>query len=446
MLTLLFGLAVAGVHADHREHPPVMESRTLLPRPPTGDGRPDVIVYGYLSYWAGSPEELPYDRLTHVAVFGPDMTADGGLSGTSHWTSVADEVVGLGAPYGVRVHLTLGCFDADIMRSVFPDSARRERLVDTLGDLLEAHGGHGVSVDCEGMPASLREDFVVFLGELRARVGEVAVALPSVDWSDAYDYAGIARNADQLFIMGYGYHWSGGNPGPVAPLYGGGIWSTWSLSWSVEDYLDKGVPPEQIVLGLPLYGIDWPSTSTSVPGSATARGSSVVLSSAVVQAESTGRNYDSATETPYTFPSSSRQLWYDDTESIQAKTRYAVAMGLGGIGFWALAYEGDNPEFWTMIAEETDLPDPVVPDTGRVDTATPDSGPAEADGGGGSGEGDAGDGASSSSDEEVTEPLGSRFPGKVLGCHSGRGMELGSGALVGLVIGALRRRQKKAAR
>ncbi len=243
MLTLLFGLAVAGVHADHREHPPVMESRTLLPRPPTGDGRPDVIVYGYLSYWAGSPEELPYDRLTHVAVFGPDMTADGGLSGTSHWTSVADEVVGLGAPYGVRVHLTLGCFDADIMRSVFPDSARRERLVDTLSDLLEAHGGHGVSVDCEGMPASLREDFVVFLGELRARVGEVAVALPSVDWSDAYDYAGIARNADQLFIMGYGYHWSGGNPGPVAPLYGGGIWSTWSLSWSVEDYLDKGVPP-----------------------------------------------------------------------------------------------------------------------------------------------------------------------------------------------------------
>ena len=42
---------------------------------------------------------------------------------------------------------------------------------------------------------------------------EVVVDMPAVDWSDAYDESTLATLSDGLFIMGYDYHYSGGDPG-----------------------------------------------------------------------------------------------------------------------------------------------------------------------------------------------------------------------------------------
>jgi spore germination protein YaaH len=452
--------APAGVHAAHRAAPPLGASsapRASRPAaPPTEDGAPDVIVYGYHAYWSGTVDELPYARLTHVAIFAVDLNSDGTVSDTRRWTDVASRAVSLAAPHGTHVHLTLTCFDSDVMRAVLPSASRRATLVDQLGDLVEAHGGHGVAVDCEGMPSSLRGDFVTFLSELKARVPELSVALPAVDWSSAYDYGNIARHADQLFIMGYGYHWTGGDPGPNAPLFGGGVWATWSLAWSVEDYRSKGVPDHQIVLGLPLYGQSWPTTSTAVPGSATGGGSSVVMSSAVEQAARTGRSYDSLTETAYTFPSSRSQLWYDDTPAVEAKVRWAVGEGLGGVGFWALNYEGDDPAFWEMMARETTLPDPSTPDTGAGGSGD-GGGPGGAGEAGGPGEG-AGDGdgggseggpAADDTGDGALEAIGKRVGGS-LGCAAtgrGRGALLPLAlALAGAALRGPRLRSRRSAR
>lgn len=427
-----------GAHAAQRAAPPLGASTAprapRAPRPPTEESGPDVIVYGYHAYWSGTVEDIPYARLSHVAIFAVDLNSDGTVSDTRRWTDVAARAVALAAPTGTRVHLTLTCFDSEVMRAVLPSASRRATLVDQLGDLVEGYGGHGVSVDCEGMPSSLRADFVTFLAELKARVPELSVALPAVDWSSAYDYANIARHADQLFIMGYGYHWTGGDPGPNAPLTGGGSWPTWSLAWSVADYRSKGVPDHQIVLGLPLYGQSWPTSSTAVPGTATGRGASVVMSSAVEQAAATGRSYELPTETAYTFPTSRSQLWYDDAASIEAKVRWAVGEGLGGVGFWALQYEGDDPAFWEMMARETTLPE-ADPETGP-DSGTPD-GAAE-------GEVDGGGGAGGSAPEDTgggLGALGKRIGGAGCATASGAGGAWGP-LLLGLTV-ALRARGRR---
>ncbi|MFM2247634.1 MAG: hypothetical protein RL071_3708 [Pseudomonadota bacterium] len=421
------GAAGPGIHAAHALRPPEGARpgpRVRLPAPPT-EGRPEVVVYGYLAYWAGSVETVPYASLTHLAIFNVDLRADGTLADTARWTTVAPRAVELAAPHGVRVHLTLTCFDADVMRAVLPSASRRATLVDQLGDLVESAGAHGVSVDCEGMPASLRGDFVTFLAALDARVPEISVALPSVDWSDAYDYAAIATHADQLFIMGYGYHWSGGDPGPNAPLEGGAGWPTWSLAWSVEDYREKGVPDEQIVLGLPLYGHRWPTTSTAVPGESTGVASTVTMENAVPEADAAGRCWDAHTLTPYALPSSRSQLWYDDTESVGLKAAWAVEQGLGGFGFWALDYEGADPDFWATIdrvsrLEEGEAGDPgESSDTGAAGGGGGEGGGGGADGGGGGAGADGGcDGAdpTGSSDTGAGEGgLGGRY-GKGTGC------------------------------
>ena len=70
-------------------------------------------------------------------------------------------------------------------------------------------------VDIEGLNRDLKDDFVRFVEECSEVFDEVVLAMPAVDWSGAYDYDALANASDGLFIMGYGYHWSGGSPGPA---------------------------------------------------------------------------------------------------------------------------------------------------------------------------------------------------------------------------------------
>jgi uncharacterized protein (TIGR03382 family) len=312
-----------------------------------------VWVYGYLPYWANSLNTVPWDSLTHVAVFSVGVTSSGTLTDTSRWTGIAQQVVSKADPYGVKVHLTLTCFDDAVMESILLSASKRTKVVNAVAKLVNDYDAHGVSVDFEGVPASVKAGLVSFVEEMAQAVEEVTVATPAIDWNGSFDYDELSAAADGLFIMGYGYHWSGGDPGPLSPLFGGGIWSAYSLEWSVEDHLAWGATRDSLVLGLPLYGRNWPSTSNAVPGNATAKGDAVVYHQAIGIAEQVGRKYDEQTETPYAFPSSKNQLWYDDQESLRAKIAYAVDEGLLGIGFWALNYDGSDAELWAMVREET---------------------------------------------------------------------------------------------
>lgn len=326
---------------------------------------PTETVYGYWPYWGADISTIPFDSLSHLAIFGVTLNSDGSLSNTSYWTSYAKEAVELGHAYDVKIHLTLIAFEAGVMESVFSSSTKRATLIKNLKSLVDQYGADGVNVDAEGLPYSMKNYFTTFIQELNAEVEDVYIATPAIDWSGAYDFDVLAANSNGLFIMGYGYHWSGGDPGPVSPLFGGDPWSDYSLEWSVDDYVTWGTPKDKIVLGLPLYGNQWPTTNKNVPGTATGTATAVVYSNAVYKGETYGRYWDSVTHTPYTFPSSTSQLWYDDIESLEDKIAWTVDSGLQGTGFWALTYENSDPDFWAMVDSltytEEDPPDDEMP-------------------------------------------------------------------------------------
>lgn len=368
------------IHAAHAKAG-LKPRRAASPPPPAPLGGPDVWVYGYLPYWVDGVDSVPWDHVTHVAFFDVGLNSDGSLSSTSRWTSIADELVTAAHGQGVKVHLTLTCFDDDVMDVILPSATQRAKVVQNVKNLVDAYDADGVSVDFEGMGSSNRDGLVNLVAELSAAVDEVTVATPAVDWSGAYDYDALAAASDALFIMGYDYHWSGGDPGPVAPLYGGDPWSKYSIDWTIEDYITYGGPPERILLGLPLYGKVWPTTNNTVPGSATADADSITMADAVDEVDSYGRRYESLTETPYYFPSSKSQAWYDDEQSLRAKVRYAVDEGLLGVGFWALGYDNNDASFWAMMAEETTLDDPSGDDDSGDPSGDGDSGDPGEEGG-----------------------------------------------------------------
>ena len=207
---------IASVHQEHAERfgPGPRLPRTHRATAPL-PGLPDVTVYGYLPYWVDDVTDEELEGLTHLAVFDVGLNSDGSLNSTSNWTSVAGSLVSRAHAIGVKVHLTLVCFDDDTMGAVLASSSRRATAISELASLVSAYGGDGVNVDFEGLPSAQKSNFVTFVQELAAAVDEVYLAMPAVDWSGAYDYDQLANASDGLFIMGYDYHWSGGDPGPV---------------------------------------------------------------------------------------------------------------------------------------------------------------------------------------------------------------------------------------
>lgn len=313
------------------------------------DDPPEITVYGYWPYWGDPLPTVPWDQLTHVAIFDVTLDADGGLTDTEHWTDHAADAVSLAEPYDVHVDLTVTSFDDAVMSAVLASRDKRRAAVAALATLVDDYGADGVNVDFEGLPAGSKAAFVIFIQELAAEVGEVFIAMPAVDWAGAYDYDQLALASDGLFVMGYDYHYSGGDPGPVSPLQPSATWGDYSLAWSVDDYQRWGAPRDKVILGLPLYGVDWPTTSHAVPGTKTGRGAASLYADAVASGASLGRHWDDDSSTPYAFPSADHQLWYDDDESLDAKIGLAVDEGLQGIGFWALTYDNQDPALWAMV-------------------------------------------------------------------------------------------------
>lgn len=73
----------------------------------------------------------------------------------------------------------------------------------------------------------------------------------------AYDVPSLTEHLDWIGVMAYDYHTSWeGETGHIAPLSvhpGVGI-PHLNANYSVRYWLDKGAPPEKLVMGVPTYG------------------------------------------------------------------------------------------------------------------------------------------------------------------------------------------------
>lgn len=340
------------------------------------------VVFGYYPDFVGDDfSSVRFDLLSHVGYFTGGCTADGGYS-SGAWPF--DAFAAAARAEGTRVMLVVPCFSEARIHAILTEPATRQAFLDGVVAAF-AQGtppADGVDVDFEGMANHHLADYPAFLADLALAIrtvkpdAELSAALPAVDWGGAYDYAALAEVLDRLVIMGYDYHWKGGDPGPVAPLdYAGAPWTGYSrdLFWSIDDYLTSiGNPAKngKVVLALPWYGYDWPSTSHDVPGTKTANATARRYAAAMSMAETAGYDYDESSQSNVFFYEDAgqpHQLWFDDADTLAAKFEAARLTGLGGVGIWALRYDDGRPELWDAVAGSF-----LVPAEAPTPTPTPD--------------------------------------------------------------------------
>ncbi len=250
-----------------------------------------------------------------------------------------------------------GQFNSGLARDLLQNRSAQETLVGNLQRVMDERGYRGLDVDFEyigGDFAGLYADFVDLLRESFSPQGiPVTVALAPKTFAaqpgelyEGHDYRALAQAADYVLLMTYewGYTWSA--PMAVAPIR--------SVRQVVEYALTE-MPGEQIFLGIPNYGYDWPLPHVA----GTTKATSLSNQEAV---ELAGRvhaaiRYDGAAQSPwfrYTDGSGrEHEVWFEDARSIRAKLSLAREYGLRGVSYWNL--NRPFPQNWTVLSTLYDI-------------------------------------------------------------------------------------------
>ena len=223
-------------------------------------------VFGWHPDWAPSTAYLGYDYsvLSHIGYFSYETdTATGGCTTLNGWTTTP--IIDTAHKHGVKAVLVVTNFGGDSNDRILEDSAKQTTMINTLIQLLLARSGDGINFDFEEVNGAQRSNLVLFMQhvatQVKARIpgAEISMAMPAVDWNNAFDLLHLSQTCDYLILMGYDYYWGGSSTaGPVAPLAG----ETYDVTISVNTYLSAGVDPGKLLLGVPWYGYDWPVTGT----------------------------------------------------------------------------------------------------------------------------------------------------------------------------------------
>ncbi|HUG17008.1 MAG TPA: glycosyl hydrolase family 18 protein, partial [Thermomicrobiales bacterium] len=234
-------------------------------------------------------------------------------------------------------------------RTTIETPEKRAAIVDRLYELVQTKAYDGVHIDFEGVNAADRDLLTDLMTRLYAAfhpqgwlVSQAVIARTSdtsTYWGGAYDYPKLSQVNDYITIMAYDYGYASRiDPIAVAPL------------WWVEDvvsYAVTRIPREKLLLGIPLYGYDWNTTSGPPAKSVT---HAVAMQLATRSGATAGYSMEhQAPWVKYTDDNGhSHETWFENGASFEAKLRLVTDHRVAGFATWRLGHE--DPAVWTVIA------------------------------------------------------------------------------------------------
>ncbi len=289
-------------------------------------------VWGYLM--KGEEKELTgSEPFTDILYFGVSVDREGKLFG-----SIAPPQLPV-AGVTPRVHLVVfKLADPALLHTCLAkEGTVRENLINDIA--VSAENFAGIQIDFESLLPEDGAAFNSFLAELKVRLPErvLSVAVPARlngngNGKKAYDYTALAGIVDRVFVMAYDQHWETSAPGPVA-----------SLSWcaGVADYAASAVPPDRLVMGIPLYGRAWQERKVN---------RAVTHRRAVELARRRLKKQAGPAEHGPSFEYVEQvtvKVFYEDTGSIHEKLRLYESHRVPAVAFWRIGQ--GPPGLWRTI-------------------------------------------------------------------------------------------------
>jgi chitinase len=349
-------------------------------------------VVGYLASWGVNSKgtriaDLPARDLTHIFYAFGDVRSDG-RAGVSDPGSNFDELAKLKTRYPhLKVAISIGGWTGSGRFSdiALTESSRKLFARSAIDVFIRHHPGlfDGIDIDWEfpvagGLEGNAerpadRQNFTLLLAELRTlldaegsndhRHYELTIAASARPQEIAnVEIARIDPLLDFINVMTYDYHSGPGTTNFNAPLYAarGDPTPGLNIDASMQAFLDAGVAPAKLLVGIPFYGHGYggvpnvgdglfqQGTGTPV-GWKPMDGDWRVLSQSRLRDPRYVRHWESDAQVPWLYDSSTGTwISYDDPESVAAKARYVREHHLGGVVIWELG--GDDGALMRAIS------------------------------------------------------------------------------------------------
>jgi spore germination protein YaaH len=243
----------------------------------------------------------------------------------------------------VAVMPRLNCQNPADENEILNEPTVRENTIDQLAALCATYGYQGIQVDFEGAQPSERNPFTAFITALAERLHAQGDKLSTVVTAKyynimsgraaMYDDAALSGPSDYMFVLDWGLHWTTSAPGGMD-----------ELPWfkRVAEYTATLPNKDKFVLGMPMYGIDWPNGGGSAnPGTPLEYDNIMALASLY---GATPEWEPTAADPHFSYVDAGgvhHDVWYSDQQSIATRVALAESLGLG-VGLWHLGSEDQS--------------------------------------------------------------------------------------------------------
>lgn len=293
------------------------------------------------------------EYLTYISPFSYQARSDGSLVPINDAAILAEAKQHRIAPLLVVTNFQNGNFDTQLIDTILTTPSLQDTLIANIISVLRGKGYYGVNIDFERISPENRQRYNDFLRKLVAAlhplgyVVSTALAPKSTDvqtgaWHGAHDYAAHGEIVDFVIIMTYEWGWSGGPPYAVAPV---------DLVEEVIRYAVSVIPSRKIMMGMPLYGYDWPLPY--MPGGKWARRVSPQEALKLAAERGATIRFDMQTQSPtfkyYDANRVQHEVWFEDARSIQAKLLLVNEYDLRGVSYWLLGLS--FPQNWAVLSD-----------------------------------------------------------------------------------------------
>jgi spore germination protein YaaH len=259
-------------------------------------------------------------------------------------TGVDDPLVtGWSEARGIAVMPRLNCQNPIDENEILNEPAAGQHMIDRLASLCATYGYQGIQIDFEGAQPAERNPFTAFITALAARLhaqGDKLSTIVTAKYYNImsgraamYDDAALSVPSDYVFVLDWGLHWTTSGPGGMDEL----PWFT-----RVAEYTATLPNRDKFVLGMPMYGIDWPNGGGSKnPGTPLEFDNITALLS---QYGATSEWDPTAADPHFSYVDGvgvSHSVWYSDQRTVGARVALADSLGLG-VGLWHLGSEDQS--------------------------------------------------------------------------------------------------------
>jgi len=331
------------------------------------------VVLGFLPYWLTGKAKVDYDSyITNLAYFALTIDTDGTIlkltspiEAEPGWYTLnsgkADSFLEAAKKKNIDLSLTVFSSDNEMIDHLISDPVTHaQNLSEDVIPIMKEHGFKELNLDIESTKKASgddRKNFTLFMSELYKDLKQegfkMTVDITGMDLirEDLIDPQEAGKIADYVMVMTYDFHYAGSHvSGAVAPLNGAGVIAEYDVRAAIGK-AQEIIPSEKIILGVPLYGYEW-ETVGNIPRAGIIPGTGITAShkrmeDLIASCSTCSAEFDATSMESYIIykdgdTSTYHQLFYPDQKSTQAKVDFAHEQNLGGIGLWALGYEGEG--------------------------------------------------------------------------------------------------------